>query len=63
MDPVTRAVAEAYAAVLSRRTKRTWLICPGPSANPTAASRQVSGSLVPEKDTDALAGHAAGAGF
>ena len=63
MDSVTQAVATAYAAVLSRKTKRTWLICPGPAANSSTTGQKVNGTITLEQHEDTVRHDAAGALF
>lgn len=51
---LTDAVAQAYASVLSRRTKRTWIIAPGPARNGTMGVREITGSLELEEHENAV---------
>jgi hypothetical protein len=54
MDSVTQAAAAAYAAVLSRKTKRSWIIVPGAATNPATTHEDIDGSLASKENPDAL---------
>ena len=57
MNAATRAVAATYAQVLRRRSRRTWVVFPGPLSDGSADVADHAVRRIPAKeDKDALTG-------
>lgn len=56
MNATTRAVANAYVAVLRRRSKRGWIPVPGPGDRVDPVIEETVRGIAPKEDEDAIRG-------